>query len=56
MSEGKAQKAWRLYLLLGVLSTSGYFFIPSATTRDLVYNVVGNIVGVSPVAAVLPTM
>ncbi len=53
MSEGKAQKAWRLYLLLGVLSTSGYFFISSATTRDLVYNVVGNIVGVSTVAAVL---
>lgn len=53
MTEGKAPKAWRLYLLLGVLSTSGYFFILSATTRELVYNVVGNIVGLSTVAAVL---
>ena len=53
MTEGKAPKAWRLYLLLGVLSTSGYFFILSATTRELVYNVVGNIVGLSTIAAVL---
>ena len=53
MTEGKAPRVWRLYLLLGVLSTSGYFFIPSATTRELAYNVVGNIVGISTVAAVL---
>lgn len=53
MSEGKARSAWRIYLLLGVLTASGYFFIPSPDTRNLVYDVVNNVVGVSTVAAVL---
>ncbi len=49
----RAPRAWRLYLLLGVLSASGYFFIPSPDTRNLVYDVVNNVVGISTVAIVL---
>ena len=39
--------------MLGVLSTSGYFFIPSPDARNLVYDVVNNVVGVSAVVAIL---
>lgn len=53
MSEKKAPRAWLLYLLLGVLLASGYFFIPSLDTRNLIYDVVNNVVGFSAVVAVL---
>lgn len=42
-----------LYLLLGMLSASGYIFIPTPDTRNLVYDVVNNAVGISAVAAIL---
>ena len=53
MREGNVSRAWLIYLLLGVLSTGGYFFIPSAATRNLVYDVVGIFVGLAAMAAVL---
>lgn len=53
MGSRRAPRAWRLYLLLGVLSASGYLFVPSPDTRNLVYDVVNNVVGISAVAAVL---
>lgn len=36
-----------------MLSASGYLFIPSPDTRNLVYDVINNVVGISAVAAVL---
>lgn len=53
MSESKAQRYWVLYLLLGVLSASGYFFIPSSTTRELLYSVALNVVGLTTVVMLL---
>lgn len=53
MSEKRAPRAWRLYLLLGVFLASGYFFIPSLDTRNIVYDVINNVVGLSTVAVVL---
>ena len=53
MSRGKAPRPWLLFLLLGLLSASGYLFIPSLETRNLVYDVVNNVVGLSAVAAIV---
>ena len=53
MGGRKAPKAWRLYLLLGMLSASAYFLVPSSTTRELLYNVVVNVVGLTTITIAL---
>ena len=53
MSENGALRAWRLYALLGVLLACGYFFLPASATRELLYNVVVNVVGLATVVAAL---
>ncbi|WP_166397398.1 GAF domain-containing sensor histidine kinase [Rubrobacter marinus] len=53
MSERTARGAWRIYLLIGVLVASGYFTMPSSATRDLAYDLVGNVVGLSAIAAII---
>ena len=46
-------RLWRLYLLLGVLLTSGYFLIPFSATRELIYDVVVSVTGLATIAVVL---
>ena len=53
VSENGASKVWRLYALLGVLLACGYFLLPASTTRELLYNVVLNVIGLATVAATL---
>ena len=53
MGERKPARAWWVYPLLGVLLTSAYFFVPSSIPRDLLYNVVANLVGLTTIAMVL---
>jgi diguanylate cyclase (GGDEF)-like protein len=50
MMIGKEEpRAWLLYLLAGILATGGYFLLPSASTQDVFYN----LVGLSSVAAIM---
>ncbi len=53
MSEKRAPRAWRLYLLLGVFLASGYFFIPSSTMRESIYDVVVSVMGLTTIAIIL---
>ena len=53
MGERKLARVWWVYLLLGVLLTSAYFFVPASTPRDLLYDVVVNVVGLTTIAMIL---
>ena len=46
---GKKAWAWRIYLLLGIFATGGYFLLPSATAQ----NVSNALIGLSAVAAMV---
>jgi len=45
----QSYRAWLLYLLAGVLTTGGYFLIPSAGAQNIVFN----LIGLSAVAAIV---
>src|SRR5215203_3055174 len=47
-----SQKAWLVYLLVGILITSIYFLLPSAATQNVLFD----LVGFSAVAAVVVGM
>ncbi len=53
MGRMRTPKAWRLYLLLGVLLASAYFLFPSSMTRELIYKVVVNVVGLTTITVAL---
>src|SRR5215212_5566315 len=38
---GRSPQAWLLYLLAGLLATGGYFLLPSMSTQNVFYNLVG---------------
>src|SRR5919199_785775 len=38
---GRGPRAWLLYLLVGILATGGYFLLPSMSTQNVFYNLVG---------------
>src|SRR5919202_1120986 len=38
---GSGPRAWLLYLLAGILATGGYFLLPSMSTQNVFYNLVG---------------
>ena len=38
---GRSPRVWLLYLLVGILATGGYFLLPSGSTQNVFYNLVG---------------
>jgi diguanylate cyclase len=38
---GRGPRAWLLYLLAGIFATGGYFLLPSVSTQNVFYNLVG---------------
>src|SRR4051794_39107647 len=38
---GRSPRAWLLYLVVGILATGAYFLLPSVSTQNVFYNLVG---------------